>query len=260
MLGDSAEQDLELYIEFSRLYKGQVALIAVRDVTSDRADLVLQGIQGLPAMAQAMNSPLAGPGGLVVDGDRTPGVGAGAGGDGGLGAGAKGKQMPGGLEDVAATPVPTLGAGRENGSVKRMAEQADASLHSAHPTSSSGSASTPTSTSTATTPRSSSSTVIHNPANAQARPATHPRPPNLRTSSSASSLMAEVSEDDLRSLSSSQQKILQRAATWQTRMNQAYATVPEGTGLVFFKQAYEVEGRIEEVLDGQVEREREQVR
>ena len=71
--------------------------------------------------------------------------------------------------------------------------------------------------------------------------------------------MAEVSEDDLKSLSSSQQKILQRAATWQTRMNQAYATVPEGTGLVFFKQAYEVEGRIEEVLDAKVKVEREQV-
>lgn len=189
MLGDSAEQDLELYIEFARLYEGQVAMIAIRDVTSDRADEVLQGVQG--AGASGASTPM-------ITGDKA--------------------SMPGGLEDVAAES-PSAGAaglagprdGLKAGSVQRMAVGAEALT-----------------------------SVTRN---------TRPMPIRAASSSSSSlSLLAGISEDDLRSLSSSQQKIVQRAATWQTRMNQAWGTVPDGTAMCFFKEAWEVEGMVEGVL------------
>lgn len=42
LFGDSAEQDLELYLESAKAYPDRVAAIAIRDVTSDRAADVWQ--------------------------------------------------------------------------------------------------------------------------------------------------------------------------------------------------------------------------
>ena len=209
MLGDSAEQDLELYIEFARLYEGQVALIAIRDVTSDRADGVLMGMQG-GTSGSGSESGASTP----VSGEM-----------GGAG-------MPGGLEGMGVghhVKGQTSGEKGVQGSVAHVAAEAAIRAGEGPP---SASVSASLSDGTATPP------------------SLPPRPtirPTVR-STSISSDLSEVTEDDLKSLSSSQQKILQRAATWNTRMENARTTTPEGTGLVFFKEASEVEGRIEEVL------------
>ena len=209
MLGDSAEQDLELYIEFARLYEGQVALIAIRDVTSDRADGVLMGMQG-----------------------GTSGSGSSSGASTPVSGEMGGAGMPGGLEGMGVghhAKGQTSGEKGVQGSVAHVATEAAIRAGEGLP-GASVSASSPDGTAT--------------PPTLPPRPAIRP----TASSTSISSLLSEITEDDLKSLSSSQQKILQRAATWNTRMETARLTTPGGTGLVFFKEASEVEGRIEEVL------------
>lgn len=58
-------------------------------------------------------------------------------------------------------------------------------------------------------------------------------------SSSTDSLDSDMSEE-MRSLSSAQQKILRRAVTWDSRMERARKEVPESTELVFFITAEDV--------------------
>lgn len=47
LFGDSAEQDLELYVEFAKLHPDRVVAIAIRDVTSDRALILQQELRDL---------------------------------------------------------------------------------------------------------------------------------------------------------------------------------------------------------------------
>lgn len=58
-------------------------------------------------------------------------------------------------------------------------------------------------------------------------------------SSSTDSLDSDMS-DEMRSLSSAQQKILRRAVTWDSRMERARKEVPESTELMFFVTAEDV--------------------
>ena len=53
----------------------------------------------------------------------------------------------------------------------------------------------------------------------------------------------------MRTLSSSQQKILQRAATWETRMEKARKEIPKGTELYFYKDPLEIEQSIVKVIE-----------
>lgn len=59
-------------------------------------------------------------------------------------------------------------------------------------------------------------------------------------SSSTDSLDSDMSEE-MRSLSSAQQKILRRAVTWDSRMERARQDVPPGTELMFFLTAEDVQ-------------------
>lgn len=61
----------------------------------------------------------------------------------------------------------------------------------------------------------------------------------LSFSSSTESLDSDMSEE-MRSLSSAQQKILRRAVTWDSRMERARVEVPHSTELVFFTTAEDV--------------------
>lgn len=62
----------------------------------------------------------------------------------------------------------------------------------------------------------------------------------LSARSSGSSVDSDMSEE-IRALSSAQQKILRRAALWDVRMEKARREVPEGTYLEFFTDAAEVQ-------------------
>lgn len=152
MFGDSAEQDLELYMEFALKFPGRVAMVAIRDVTSDRAAEVWQEVE-------------------------------------------------------------RLDQGGSTGSSTPMTDKP--------------------------TPRSPSSTTRHIPGEMPART------PLLRTASSSSA----ITEEELRSLSSTQQKILQRALTWQNRMDKAQREKPEGMVLRFCKDPPQVEGEVTEIVD-----------
>lgn len=75
----------------------------------------------------------------------------------------------------------------------------------------------------------------------QSRPALNPRSGStLSVSSSIESLDSDMSEE-LRSLSSAQQKIMRRAVMWDSRMDWARKEVPDDTELLFFTTAEDVE-------------------
>ena len=163
MLGDSAEQDLELYVEFAQKYPGRVGAIAIRDVTSDRAAAVWRGIEEL------------------VDGVKS---------------------------SLVLSPTET-----------------------AEPASTTSSSSGPEPTLPGGIPE-----TLRLPARARA------------TSESSMSSSSAASEDELRTLTSSQQKILQRAATWEIRMETAKKAVPKGTKLYFYKNPLDVEQNIVDII------------
>jgi hypothetical protein len=164
MLGDSAEQDLELYVEFAQKYPGRVGAIAIRDVTSDRAAAVWRGIEEL------------------VDGVKS---------------------------SLVISPTET-------------AEPASTT---------------------------SSSSALE-PTLPGGIPETLRRPTRARASSESSmSSSSAASEEELRTLTSSQQKILQRAATWETRMETAKKSVPKGTKLYFYKNPLDIEQNIVDIIE-----------
>jgi hypothetical protein len=149
MLGDSAEQDLELYVEFAQKYPKRVAAIAIRDVTSERATAVRRDVEDLVDRVQS-----------------------------------------------------SLTLSTEPQAIE--------------------------SSTTAQTPES-------------ARPFIRP--------SRASSVSSVASEEELRTLTSSQQKILQRAATWETRMEQAKKDIPKGIKLYFYKNPLDIEQNIVDIIE-----------
>jgi hypothetical protein len=149
MLGDSAEQDLELYVEFAQKYPKRVAAIAIRDVTSERATAVRRDVEDLVDRVQ---SSLA----LSTE--------------------------PQAIETSTSAPLP-----------------------------------------------------------GNTGPAVRP--------SRASSVSSIASEEELRTLTSSQQKILQRAATWETRMEQARKDIPKGIKLYFYKNPLDVEQNIVNIIE-----------
>lgn len=157
MLGDSAEQDLELYVDFAKAHPNRVAAIAIRDVTTERAAVLRQALEG-------------GGGGVAV--------------------------------------------------------------------SSSGLVDEPTELQATSSARSTVPAV-------PAVPAAPSRPKPSRTWSSNSLL----SDEEKRSLTSSQQKILQRAATWQARMAAARSAIQADTTLLFFKDPVEIEETIGSIVD-----------
>ena len=161
MLGDSAEQDLELYVEFAQKYPGRVGVIAIRDVTSDRAAAVWRGIEDL---VDGVKSSLA----LESAGSPAP--------DAAVSSSTATPSLPGGLPE-------------------------------------------------------------------------HVRPVRPTRASSVSSVSSVASEEEMRTLSSSQQKILQRAATWETRMEKARKEIPKGTELYFYKDPLEIEQSIVKVIE-----------
>jgi len=151
MLGDSAEQDLELYVEFAQKYPKRVGAIAIRDVTSDRATAVWRDVENLVDRVQSS---------LAI----SPSL----------------SEEPSELSKTAQTPEITP---------------------------------TPT------------------------------RP------SRASSVSSVASEEELRTLTSSQQKILQRAALWETRMEKAKRDVPQGIKLYFYKNPLDIEQNIVDIIE-----------
>lgn len=163
MLGDSAEQDLELYVEFAQRYPGRVGAIAIRDVTSDRAAAVWRGIEDLVDGVKSS---------LVLDTAASSAT------DASAPASIARPPLPGGLPETA-------------------------------------------------------------------------RPVRPTRASSVSSISSIASEEELRTLSSSQQKILQRAATWETRMEKAKRHVPSGTELYFFKDPSEIEQKIVKIIESE---------
>jgi hypothetical protein len=175
MFGDSAEQDLELYMEFAKLFPERVAAVAIRDVTSDRAAEVYREVE------------------------------------------------KGGLEGLSSSASSSMA------SIPLVDEPADVSA----PTSAS------TATSTSTIPDTPS---LHMPG--EMPPARRPAP-FLRTTSTASLL----TDEDMRSLSSSQQKILQRAVTWQARMDKAEKDRPKQMVLRFYKDPLEIEEEFGEIIE-----------
>lgn len=184
MLGDSAEQDLELYMEFAKLHPERVAAVAMRDVTSDRAAEVYREAEKA---------------GLKLDGNV------------GVSASSSTASL---ILTEEPGELPPIGTG----------------------------ASTPTKTDNtpdiSVTP---SEPVQHIPGEMPpARPS-----PMIRTNSSASLL----SEEDVRSLSSSQQKILQRAITWDARMARARKEKPERMELMFYKDPLEIEEKLSGIID-----------
>jgi len=164
MLGDSAEQDLELYVEFAQKYPGHVGAIAIRDVTSDRAAAVWRGIEELVDGVKSS---------LVLSSTETA--------------------EPATTTSSASPPEPTLPGGIPE--------------------------------------------TLRQPTRARA------------TSESSMSSSSAASEEELRTLTSSQQKILQRAATWETRMESAKKNVPKGTKLYFYKNPLEVEQNIVDIIE-----------
>jgi hypothetical protein len=155
MLGDSAEQDLELYVEFAQKYPSQVAAIAIRDVTSDRAAAVWRGVEEL---VDGVKSSLVTPSPTSSAPDPS---------------------MPGGIPEALRHPVRPVRA------------------------------------------------------------------------SSVSSVSSMASEEEMQTLTSAQQKILQRAATWETRMEKAKKDVSRETKLFFFKDPSEIEGEIVDIIGSQ---------
>lgn len=166
MLGDSAEQDLELYVEFAQKYPGRVGAIAIRDVTSDRAAAVWRGIEelvdGVKSSLVLSSTETAEPSNTTVNSNTIP-----------------------------SAPEPTLPGGI--------------------------------------------------PENLR-------RPTRARAASDLS-MSSVASEEELRTLTSSQQKILQRAATWETRMDKARKDIPKGTKLYFYKDPLEVEQNIVDIIE-----------
>jgi len=150
MLGDSAEQDLELYVEFAQKYPKRVGAIAIRDVTSDRATAIWRDVENLVDRVQS-----------------------------------------------SLTISPSLS---EEPSELSKADQ---------------------------TPEIA--------------------PPPTRASR-ASSVSSVASEEELRTLTSSQQKILQRAALWETRMEKAKRDVPQGIKLYFYKNPLDIEQNIVQII------------
>lgn len=194
MFGDSAEQDLELYMEFAKLWPERVAAVAIRDVTSDRAAEVYKEAEKA---------------GMKLDGNVS------------------------------------LSASSSTASLVLSEEPADLTSTSASASAAPSAASTGTASGTATIPPQSEqpppSPALHMPGEL---PPTRPSP-MLRTNSSASLL----SDEDVRSLSSSQQKILQRAITWEARMGKARREKPEKMVLLFYKDPLEVEEKLGGVID-----------
>jgi hypothetical protein len=170
MFGDSAEQDLELYMEFAKLFPERVAAVAIRDVTSDRAAEVYREVE------------------------------------------------KGGLESLSASSSVS--------SIPLVDEPVDLSSIGPAPASSSAPASSP---------------ALHMPG--ELPPSRRPALP--RTASTASIM----TDEDMRSLSSSQQKILQRAVTWQSRMDKAEREKPERMVLRFFKDPLEIEDEFGAIID-----------
>lgn len=85
LFGDSAEQDLELYLESAKAYPDRVAAIAIRDVTSDRAADIWQAPeepgafdslakQLLPSLTTAGEAPPSSPTMRSVPGGMPPSV------------------------------------------------------------------------------------------------------------------------------------------------------------------------------------------
>lgn len=161
MLGDSAEQDLELYVEFAQKFPGRVRAIAIRDVTSDRAAAVWRSIENL--VDGVKSSLVLDPASSAASSPAHPETTA-------------SRALPGGLPEIA-------------------------------------------------------------------------RPARPTRTSSVSSISSIASEEELRTLSSSQQKILQRAATWETRMDKARTDVPKGIELFFYKNPLEIEQSIEKIIE-----------
>jgi hypothetical protein len=177
MLGDSAEQDLELYVEFAKAYPGKVALIAIRDVTSGRAAEVWRSLERLSD-------------GLM---------------------------------------------GSPDGSAATTKDEAEAEAVLGHVDPASSDNITGTSTQAAAA----------QPASAER----HTTRPSRQGSVSSISSASLSSDEDIKSLTSAQQKILQRAATWETRKAVARAGVPKGTAVYFFKDPLEVEEPISKIIE-----------
>ena len=57
---------------------------------------------------------------------------------------------------------------------------------------------------------------------------------------------------DLQSLSAEEQKVLKRAAQWETRVNQALDAVPPGVKLIFFKEPEEIESVAQALVEANV--------
>lgn len=140
LLGDSAEQDLELYVECAKAYPGRAAAIAIRDVTSDRADDLVRVLQG----------------GTFVE-----------------------------------EPDSDVSRARSTGSSARS------------------------------------------------------RPILVRNASSASLL----SDDEMRSLTSAQQKLLERATTWRQRMEMARRETSPETVIMFYKEPSDIEEQLRGLVD-----------
>jgi len=152
MLGDSAEQDLELYVEFAQKYPKRVGAIAIRDVTSDRATAIWRDVENLVDRVQS-----------------------------------------------SLTISPSLS--EEPSLIRQETGQAPGTI----------------------------------------------QPPNRP--SRASSVSSNASEEELRTLTSSQQKILQRAALWETRMEKAKRDVPQGIKLYFYKNPLDIEQNIVQIIE-----------
>jgi hypothetical protein len=189
MFGDSAEQDLELYMEFAKLWPERVAAVAIRDVTSDRAAEVYREAEkaGLRLDGNIVVSASSSTASLVLTEEPSE-------------LSSKGTTMSGLPADATPVPIPD-----------------------------------------STPPTLAPDAVPHIPGE---MPPTRPSP-MLRTNSTASLL----SEEDVRSLSSSQQKILQRAVTWEARKKKAEREKPEKMVLMFYKDPLEVEQTLGGLID-----------